>query len=421
MRIVVIGSGGREHALIWKFSRSGYAPKIYAMPGNVGMKPLCELVPVGNSNAAMLEKILEIGPDLVVIGPEQPLANGLSEQIERKGIRCFGPTSGAAQVESSKVFAKNLMRANGIPTAAFEVFSDFYALSEFVQDQPRDSGRVIKADGLAAGKGAFVCDSDDQVLEIAHRLLVDHALGAAGARVVVEDRLEGREASMHFLCDGERFVALPTAQDYKRAYDQDQGSNTGGMGTFCPAGHVSDDLTRDVGQRIVAPTLGALAVSGTPYRGLLYVGIMLTAEGPQVIEFNCRFGDPETQVMMPCLEYDPIDAMIACVDGTLVPSQYERKAVGAAVCVVLCADGYPDHYEKGIQLTAPACNGQQLLFSAGTTLLDGKWVSNGGRVLNAVGLGVSLSEARRQAYELAERARVPGLRFRGDIASTEEA
>jgi len=419
MRIVVIGSGGREHALLWKFSRSSYAPKLYALPGNAGMSAHGELVSVDGSIQAMLDKVLDLGPDLVVVGPEQPLADGLSEQIERRGIRCFGPSAGAAMLESSKVFAKELMRANAIPTAEFEIFSDFYALSEFVQEHPRESGRVIKADGLAAGKGAFVCDSDEQVLEIAHRLLVDHALGMAGARVIVEEKLAGREASLHFFCDGERYVALPVAQDYKRAFDADQGPNTGGMGTFCPARHVTEELIQEVERRVVAPTLGALAVSGTPYRGLLYVGIMLTEQGPQVIEYNCRFGDPETQVMMPCLAYDPIDAMIACVDGTLVPSNYEQKASGSAVCVVLCADGYPDTYQKGVPLLAPECSGQQLLFSAGTTTRGGKWISNGGRVLNAVGLGVTIGDARIQAYDLAKRACVPGLRFRGDIASTE--
>ncbi|MBK6767215.1 MAG: phosphoribosylamine--glycine ligase [bacterium] len=419
MRIVVIGSGGREHALLWKFSRSGYSPTLFAMPGNVGMEPICKLVPVDGSVQMMLDKVLELGPDLVVVGPEQPLANGLSEHIERRGIRCFGPSADAAMLESSKVFAKELMRANAIPTAEFEVFSDFYALSEFVQNHPRETGRVIKADGLASGKGAFVCDGDDLVLEIAHRLLVDHALGLAGARVIVEEKLVGREASLHFFCDGERFVALPTAQDYKRAFDADQGPNTGGMGTFCPARHVNDELLLEIERRIVAPTLGAMAVNGMPYRGLLYVGVMLTDDGPQVIEYNCRFGDPETQVMLPCLAYDPIDAMIACVDGALDPSRFSHAASGAAVCVVLCANGYPDHYDKGIPLVSPHCDGQQLLFSAGTTNRDGKWVSNGGRVLNAVGLGVTVSEARHHAYELAHRACVPGLRIRGDIAISE--
>lgn len=416
MRIVVIGSGGREHALLWKLSRSNYAPKLFALPGNVGMRGMCEIIPNADGSAGMLEKVLSLGPDLVVVGPEQPLAEGLSEQIERQGIRCFGPTSGAAKLESSKVFAKNLMRANAIPTAEFEVFDDFYELSDYVRDNPRTNGRVIKADGLAAGKGAFVCDTDEQVLEIAHQILVDHLFGAAGAKVIVEEKLSGREASLHFFCDGERFLALPAAQDYKRAYDHDQGPNTGGMGTFCPAQHVSDEVIKHVEQTIVIPTLGAIAVSGSPYRGLLYVGVMLTETGPQVIEYNCRFGDPETQVMMPCLSYDPIDVMIACVDGKLKPEDYDAKAHGAAVCVVLCADGYPDSYDREIPLTETSCNGQQILFSAGITMSNGKLVSNGGRVLNAVGIGSTISDARDHAQELAKRACVPGLRYRTDIA-----
>lgn len=416
MRIVVIGSGGREHALLWKLRRSSYAPKLYALPGNAGMRGLCEFLPSENGSAGMLSKVLELGPDLVIVGPEQPLADGLSEQIERQGIRCFGPSSGAAKVESSKVFAKNLMRANAIPTAEFEVFDDFYELSDYVRDNPRTLGRVIKADGLAAGKGAFVCDNDEQVLEVAHQLLVDHLLGPAGSKVVLEEKLSGREASLHFLCDGEKFVALPPAQDYKRAYDQDKGPNTGGMGTFCPAKHVSDNTIREIEQTIVVPTLGALAVNGTPYRGLLYVGVMFTETGPQVIEYNCRFGDPETQVMLPCLGYDPIDAFIACVDGKLKPENFDRNAHGAAVCVVLSAEGYPDTYNKGIALSNVDSGGQQILFSAGTTTNGGQWVSNGGRVLNAVGIGNTISEARSQAYELAKRACAPGLRYRADIA-----
>lgn len=421
MRIVVIGSGGREHALLWKLSRSHYAPKLFALPGNVGMAGLCELMPCENNVSAMLEKVLELRPDLVVVGPEQPLAEGISEQIERQGIRCFGPSSGAARLESSKVFAKNLMRANAIPTAEFEVFDDFYELSDYVRSNPRLKGRVIKADGLAAGKGAFVCENDEQVLEIAHQILVDHQFGAAGAKVIVEEKLNGREASLHFLCDGERFVALPSAQDYKRAFDGDQGLNTGGMGTFCPAKDASDETIHKIEQTIVIPTLGAMAVNGSPYRGLLYVGVMFTESGPQVIEYNCRFGDPETQVMLPCLGYDPIDAFVACVDGKLKPSEFDTQAHGSAVCVVLAADGYPDSYNKGVPLADVECGGQQILFSAGTTSKEGKWVSNGGRVLNAVGLGSTVSEARAQAYELAKRACVPGLRFRSDIAAGEGA
>ena len=419
MRVAVIGSGGREHTLVWKLKQSPKISELFVMPGNPGMAELATIVRVEQNVAALVQEIENLAIDFVVVGPEQPLAEGLSDELAERGILTFGPMKAAARLESSKVFAKRLMHECNVPTARFEIFSDFGSFERFVNENPRANGRVVKADGLAAGKGAFVCTDDSEALDVGRRLLVEKELGQAGATIVVEEMLSGREASLHFLCDGERFLALPPAQDYKRAFDGDEGPNTGGMGTFCPARHVSNETIRDVEQRVVMPILRALKDLGTPYRGLLYVGIMLTETGPQVIEFNCRFGDPETQVMLPCLGYDLLEPMMECAKGTLSPDKYSTQASGNAVCVVLCAEGYPASYRKHVPLNAPECNANQVLFSAGTTTVDGKWVSSGGRVLNAVGLGDSMKEARSHAYDLAKKAVVEGLRMRSDIALSE--
>ncbi|MBL0060461.1 MAG: phosphoribosylamine--glycine ligase [bacterium] len=419
MRVAVIGSGGREHALVWKLKQSPQVSELYVLPGNPGMVELAKLVKVEQSVAALVAEIENLAIDFVVVGPEQPLAEGLADELSKRGVLTFGPMKASAKLESSKVFAKRLMKSCKVPTAAFEVFSDFRLFEKFVQENPRANGRVVKADGLAAGKGAFVCTNDAEAVDVGRRLLAASELGEAGATIVVEEMLTGREASLHFLCDGERFLALPPAQDYKRAFDGDEGPNTGGMGTFCPARHVSEVTIRDVELRVVSPILKELKGQGTPYRGLLYVGIMLTESGPQVIEFNCRFGDPETQVMLPCLGYDLLEPMIECAKGQLNPAKYSAQAVGNAVCVVLCAEGYPASYLKHVPLTAPACNSNQILFSAGTTTVEGKWVSSGGRVLNAVGLGDTMNEARTNAYDLAHQAIVEGLRMRSDIALSE--
>lgn len=315
MRVGVIGSGGREHALVWKLAQSKHAREVHALPGNPGMTGLATLHDVKSDAASLLSAIQDLKIEFVVVGPEQPLAEGLIDELEARKIACFGPVKAAARLESSKVFSKELMKSCGVPTADFRVFDDFEQFEKYVVGSPRANGRVVKADGLAAGKGAFVCADDAEALDTGRKLLVDRLLGEAGARVVVEEKLSGREASLHFLCDGEKFLALPPAQDYKRASDGDFGPNTGGMGTFCPARHVRAETIVYSEAEIVKPILHALDKQGAPYRGLLYVGLMLTDNGPQVIEFNCRFGDPETQVMLPCLGYDLLEAMVECSKG----------------------------------------------------------------------------------------------------------
>jgi phosphoribosylamine--glycine ligase len=417
MKILLIGSGGREHALAWKLAQSPSCSELLALPGNPGIAKLAKLLPAVNGVSGMVDAISSCKPDLVVVGPEQPLAEGLADRLAERGIACFGPTQSAARIESSKVFAKQLMRDCDVPTAEFHVFDDFALLRDFVKSNPRASGRVVKADGLAAGKGAFVCGDDQEVLAVAHSLLVERSLGGAGTRVVLEEKLSGREASLHYWCDGERCAPLPPAQDYKRAYDGDIGPNTGGMGTLCPAAHAGDAVVEFTTERIVRPVLSELAASDSEFRGLLYCGLMLTDKGPQVIEFNCRFGDPETQVILPCITYDVADVMHQCASGSLDPKRISSRAAQSSVCVVLCAEGYPDSYEKDIALALPECGAGQLLFVAGARQSGAQIVSTGGRVLNAVGFASSVGDARARAYELARRTQVCGLRFRSDIAA----
>ena len=418
MKIAVVGSGGREHCILWRLARDEDKHSLFALPGNGGTGGLARTVDVDVGNVSALHNALRhLRADLVVIGPEAPLADGIADRLQSDGIPCFGPVAAAAQIEASKTFAKLLMREQAIPTAEFEIFDDFAALERFVRSAPYGDGWVVKADGLAAGKGAFVCASLDDVLANAHALLVENALGAAGHKVVLERRLKGREVSALFWCDGARFEALPPAQDYKRAEDGDSGPNTGGMGSYCPAAHLSESLQVEVADRIVRPVLRALADRGASYRGVLYVGLMLTEDGPQVIEFNCRFGDPETQAILPVWGGNFAERLLACCEGRLRRAAQARSGEPqAAVCVVLAAEGYPGAYEKGIPLKDAADSENAVTFHAGTRRSASGLMSSGGRVLNAVGLGATVAEARAHAYSHVERIRVQGLRCRSDIA-----
>lgn len=417
MKVAVIGSGGREHALIWKLHRHPLVKQIYALPGNGGTAAISEPVPVRADDIADLHRaILTISPDLVVVGPEVALARGISDALQRDNISCFGPTARAARIESSKVFAKQLLAKHNVPTAAFRVFDSFDDLKAYVLREPKPSDWVVKADGLAAGKGAYVCSSLEEVLEAARALLVEQVLGEAGRTLVLERKLIGREASALYWCDGEHFVPLPAAQDYKRAFDGEAGPNTGGMGSFAPAPHLTPALCAEVGARIIEPTLRALANEDSPFKGILYAGLMLTADGPQVIEFNCRFGDPETQVIMPVWPGDIIKTMFACINGDLNEHAVPSLAEQHAVCVVLAASGYPGSYAKDIALRFVPDSSTAITFHAGTATHDGQVRSTGGRVLNAVGVGDSMAAARASAYQLAEQLDVPGLFFRKDIA-----
>jgi len=416
-KILLVGSGGREHALAWKLKRDGVR-EIVAAPGNAGIAQVARCEPVPSEDlAGIVDLAKREKADLVVVGPEVPLAMGLSDMLAAEKIPVFGPTAKAARVESSKVFAKELMAREGIPTAAFRVFDDYSQMRQFLQGEGKGRPWVVKADGLAAGKGSIVCPDSYKAQFWGHEMLVRGRFGEAGKRIVLEEKLEGREASVLFLCDGENFLPLPIAQDYKRAEDGDQGKNTGGMGSFAPAQHVTPELLAEVEKRVVAPVLSALRREETPFCGVLYVGLMLTTDGPQVIEFNCRFGDPETQVIVPIWRGNLVEALIACIEGRI--GDVEKPAPkGAAVCVVLAAAGYPDTYEKGIRLRFPSQEtNDAIVFHAGTQVSEDGIVSTGGRVLNAVGVGQDIAQAREKAYNLARRLRVPGLRFRKDIAA----
>jgi phosphoribosylamine---glycine ligase len=416
VNIAVIGSGGREHAILRKLAHGSTRHELFAVPGNGGTEPLARTVPVdAGPLKGLLDSLSRIEPDLVIVGPEIPLAAGIADELTKYNIACFGPTAAAARIESSKVFAKELMRDAGVPTANFVVYEEFKRLARDVRSAP-DQPWVVKADGLAAGKGAFVCDNRAQTLEAAHAMLVDGVLGAAGRRVVLEERMCGREASCMFWCDGTTFSALPVARDYKRALDGDAGPNTGGMSSLCPAPGWNDELQREVEDRIVQPVIRALSEQGCPFVGILYAGLMLTESGPQVIEFNCRLGDPETQTILAVWNGDFAEHAMACVRGRLAELPPVADSGQHAVSIVLAADGYPDKYAKGIVLRHVPDGDDAYTLHAGTQRTETGVVSSGGRVLNAVGVGSSLSEARERAYALAAMLRVPGLRYRTDIA-----
>ena len=413
MNILVIGSGGREHALFWKLSKSPRADRIYAIPGNPGMGEMTDISVTDNAGILRFAQEKKIG--LVVIGPEVPLMNGLADDLETAGIPVFGPRANAAEIEGSKSFAKDLMKKYGIPTARYEVFSAAEPARAYIRRE--GAPIVVKADGLAAGKGVIVAMTEQEALDAVDAIMEDNSFGDAGARVVIEEFMEGEEASLLAFTDGKIIRPMISAQDHKRAFDGDQGPNTGGMGTYAPAPVMTPEMTERAVEEILKPTIAAMAKEGRPYRGCLYLGLMITAEGPKVVEFNARFGDPETQVVLPLLDGDLIEIMHACAAGTLadVPIRWKNSA---AVCVVLAAGGYPGSYKKGdeIQGIADAEAAGALVFHAGTAEQDGKIVTNGGRVLGVVGMGADISSAAESSYAAVARISFKDAFYRKDIA-----
>lgn len=413
MNILVIGSGGREHALYWKLSESPQTEQIYAIPGNPGMGASAAIAL--DDHAAILRFVKEHEIGLVVVGPEVPLMNGLVDELEAAGIRAFGPRANAAEIEGSKSFAKDLMKKYGIPTARYEVFTAAEPARAYIRQE--GAPIVVKADGLAAGKGVIVAMTEQEALDAVDAIMEDHSFGDAGARVVIEEFMEGEEASLLAFTDGRTIRPMISAQDHKRAYDGDRGPNTGGMGTYAPAPVMTPEMTERAVEEILKPTIAAMAKEGRVYRGCLYLGLMVTADGPKVVEFNARFGDPETQVVLPLLDSDLVAIMCACADGTLadVPIRWKN---GAAVCVVLASGGYPGHYEKGQEIhglvDAEAMGA--LVFHAGTAMKDGKLVTNGGRVLGVVGRGADISSAVDAAYAAATKISFKDAYYRKDIA-----
>ena len=413
MNILVIGSGGREHALFWKLSESPQTGHIYAIPGNPGMGEMIDISVMDNDAILRFAKEKEIG--LVVVGPEVPLMNGLVDDLEKAGIRAFGPRANAAEIEGSKSFAKDLMKKYGIPTARYEVFTE----AEPARAYSRREGApiVVKADGLAAGKGVIVAMTEQEALDAVDAIMEENSFGDAGARVVIEEFMQGEEASLLAFTDGKVIRPMISAQDHKRVFDGDKGPNTGGMGTYAPAPVMTTEMTERAVEEILKPTIAAMAKEGRPYTGCLYLGLMITSEGPKVVEFNARFGDPETQVVLPLLDGDLVEIMCACADGTLADVPIHWKD-GAAVCVVLAAGGYPASYEKGHEITgiADAEAMGALVFHAGTAKKDDALVTNGGRVLGVVGMGADIASAVKAAYNAVDRISFQDAYHRKDIA-----
>jgi phosphoribosylamine---glycine ligase len=425
-RILLVGSGGREHALAWKLASSQLVESIVVAPGNPGIAtvPKVRCVPIQSDAvpelvaAAVAEKA-----DLVVCGPETALVAGLGDAVRAAGIDFFGPSSAAAEIEGSKAYAKQLMKRAGVPTAAFGAFDDMAAALAFIDQQPGDV--VVKADGLAAGKGVVVASSKEEAKAAVRAMMADHAFGDAGAHVVIEERLHGREVSMMAFCDGTRVALLATAEDHKAVGDGDVGPNTGGMGTYSPSALVDDALREKIVETIFLPTVRALAADGRPFRGLLYGGLMLTPDrGPMVIEWNARFGDPETQSVLARLDDDLYPWLAGAARGEL-PAGAPRWRDGAAVCVVLAAAGYPGKVRAGdvieglppvdadLFVSSPS---DVLVFHAGTrTDADGRLVTAGGRVLGVTARGQTFEEARARAYAAVEKIRFAGAHFRRDI------
>jgi len=416
MNILLVGSGGREHALAWKIKQSPLLTRLVAAPGNPGIAGLCETRPVKVTDVdGLVALALEIGADLVVVGPESALEVGLADRLNALGIPCFGPTAAAARLETSKAFSKDFLARHAMPTAAYGVFETMDAASVFLDTQT--APYVIKADGLAAGKGVVIAetraDADAAVAD-----MLGGRFGQAGARVVIEEFMPGEEASFFALCDGETAIPFGFAQDHKRAYDGDMGPNTGGMGTYSPAPVLTDALARQAFETCILPAVRGMAAEGTPYRGVLYAGLMLTPDGPRLVEFNARFGDPECQVLMLRLQSDLVPYLLAAATGTLADLPPPAWSDEAALCVVIAADGYPDSPISGavIRGAEGEADGESVVFHAGTARdPDGTLRSAGGRVLNVCAAGETLAEARRRAYARVGEIDFPGGFHRTDI------
>jgi phosphoribosylamine--glycine ligase len=415
MKILLLGGGGREHALAWKIAASPLTTKLWCAPGNAGIANEAECVPVDlTDHAAVIALARKLGVDFVVVGPDNPLVAGIVDDLEAAGLRTFGPTKAAARLEGSKGFTKDLCRRYGIPTAAYERFSDAASAKAYLK--VKGAPIVVKADGLALGKGVVVAQSVDDA-EAAIDTMFGGAFGASGDEVVIEEFLSGEEVSFFALCDGETAIPLASAQDHKRAFDSDKGPNTGGMGAYSPVPAFTDDLARQAMSDFVLPTVRAMKEMGCPFKGILYLGLMLTAQGPKLIEYNVRFGDPECQVLMLRLISDLVPALIASRDGQLKNFDL-RWYDEAALTVVMATQGYPGSYGKGSVIrgldAAGAMEGVEI-FHAGTKAKDGAITANGGRVLNVCGTGKTVAEAQRCAYAAVEKIDWPEGFCRRDI------
>ena len=417
MKVLVIGGGGREHAICWKLAQSPKVKELYCAPGNAGIAEIARCVDIGVMD---FEKMTEFAKkeafDVVVVGPDDPLAAGLVDALEAAGLRTFGPRKSAAILEGSKAFSKDLMKKYGIPTAAYETFDTPEAALEYLETAPVPV--VLKADGLALGKGVLICNTREEAREGVKTLMLDKQFGSAGDRIVVEEFMTGREVSVLSFVDGKTIRIMTSAQDHKRAKDGDQGLNTGGMGRFSPSPFYTPEVDQFCREHIYQPTVDAMAAEGREFKGIIFFGLMLTADGPKVLEYNARFGDPETQVVLPRMKNDIVDVFEACVDGTLDQVELDFED-NAAVCVVLASAGYPEHYEKGYRIEGLEKFKDQdgyYVFHAGSKFdAEGNIVTNGGRVLGVTAKGKDLEEARANAYKAAEGVEFGNKYMRGDI------
>jgi phosphoribosylamine--glycine ligase len=424
MNILIIGSGGREHAIAWRIGQSSRADRVFVAPGNAGTATDAENVDIRPHD---IPNLIRFAKDndvrITVVGPEAPLAAGIVDAFHEEGLRIFGPSQAAAQLESSKLFCKTLMHHADVPTADFRVFEDARRAERFVTDRfPReteDVPLVVKADGLAAGKGVFVCRHQRDALDAIARIAVDREFGAAGDRIIIEERLDGEEASVLAITDGRTLLVLPSAQDHKAALDGDKGPNTGGMGAYCPTPLLDEATLRTIEQRILVPTVHAMKRGRTPFLGVLYAGLMVTNQGPKVLEFNVRFGDPECEAILMRLQSDLLDIVEATIDGALDQLTDMRWDPRPAITVVMASEGYPDQVEVGRPIRG-LDNAAQIedvkVFHAGTASLDDQTITNGGRVLAVTAMGNSISSAKLQAYRAVKCIRWDGAWCRKDIS-----
>lgn len=417
MNVLVIGSGGREHTLCWKLRQSPSVEKLYCAPGNGGTEPDAVNVDIEiDKNQAVVDFCVEKNIDLVVVGPEAPLAVGIADDLEAAGINVFGPSYAASRMESSKIFAKELMGRYNIPTASFRIFDDFKKAEKYIASA--EVPMVVKAYGLAAGKGVIIAESVKEATEAARDMLIHEMYGAAGQKIIVEEFLTGEEASILVVTDGENIIPLATSQDHKRAYDGDAGPNTGGMGAYSPAPVISGDLLEEIMRTAIRPTIEGLRAGNIVYKGVLYAGLMITDDGPKVLEYNVRFGDPETQVILPRMRSDLAELAMATAKGELegMTMEWDDRE---CVSVVLAAGGYPGKYENGKVISGieEARATGALVFHAGTRAENGNIVTSGGRVLNVVGMGEDIKEAVKKTYAAVEKISFEGMHYRHDIAS----
>jgi phosphoribosylamine--glycine ligase len=424
MKVMVVGGGGREHALAWKIKQSPRVDRVFVAPGNAGTAIDAENVAIADTDVPALVKFAKDNAiDLAVIGPESSLAVGIVDALGAAGIKAFGPSKQAAELEASKVFCKNLLRHADVPTADFRTFRDAASATAYLVER-EDQPMVVKADGLAAGKGVIVCDTKAEALEAVQRIAGDREFGAAGSQLVVEERLVGEEASVLALTDGRNIIALPAAQDHKAAYDGDQGPNTGGMGAYSPAPLVTPAMLEQIQERILVPTIHQMKRSRRPFRGILYAGLMVTKHGIKVLEYNVRFGDPECQPILMRLKSDLVDVLEATVDGKLdeiPPLVWDDRP---SVCVVMASEGYPGKYQTGRPirgLEQAAAVPDVKVFHAGTTMKGDQVVTSGGRVLGVTALGATIAQAKLQAYTAVKQIRWEGAWCRKDISDKAHA